>query len=130
MDTGMWPVLPDAERVHRNYLPGQALGPLRMDMHQIEVIAALAAHGYTAQPHGRSPGWDTVHFTEEDVPTSQAPVECHFHTDGELAHVRVDGRLGTQRTGDHIISSALFFVAGDDHSVTRDNAPETVWHRW
>lgn len=108
-------------------------------------------------------------------------MECYFHTDGELAYVRVDGRLGpqvtcegirltgrvpsqlaqeleahaikcdtglrfspsgdvfcdsfqlelgAQRAGDHIVSSALFFVAGDDHSVTRHNAPEAVWQRW
>lgn len=30
--------------------------------------------------------------------------------------------LGTQRAGDHIISSALFFVAGDDHSVTIESS--------
>ncbi|MGW6976932.1 hypothetical protein [Streptomyces sp. NPDC054952] len=38
--------------------------------------------------------------------------------------------LGAQRVGDHVVSWALFFVAGDDHSITRDSAPEAVWHRW
>ncbi|MEV0695779.1 hypothetical protein [Streptomyces sp. NPDC050388] len=181
MDTGMWPVLPDAERDHWNYLPGRTLGPLRMDMRQGEVIAALAAHGFTTRPDGYSPGWNPVRFSKEDTPTSQGAVECYFHTNGELAYVRVDGRLGpqvscegirligrvpsqlaqemeahaikhdtglrfspsgdiscdgfqleigAQRAGDRIISSALFFVAGDDQSVMRDGAPDAVWHRW
>ncbi|MFJ9080284.1 hypothetical protein ACIRO3_34360 [Streptomyces sp. NPDC102278] len=38
--------------------------------------------------------------------------------------------LGAQRVGDHVVSWALFFAAGDDHSITRNSAPEVVWHRW
>ncbi|MGW2354243.1 hypothetical protein [Actinacidiphila glaucinigra] len=38
--------------------------------------------------------------------------------------------LGAQRAGDHAVSWALFFISGDDHSTTRDNAPKAVWHRW
>ncbi|WP_329317059.1 hypothetical protein OG723_43750 (plasmid) [Streptomyces sp. NBC_01278] len=122
-----------------------------------------------------------MRFAKEDTPTSQAPVECYFHADRELAYVLVDGRLGpqvtcegirligrvpsqlaqemeahalkydtglrfsptgdlfcdgfqleigAQRAGDNVVSWFLFFVAGDDHSVTRDAAPEAVWHRW
>ncbi|MFF5390184.1 hypothetical protein ACFY5H_17630 [Streptomyces sp. NPDC013012] len=181
MDTGMWPVLPDVERDQWDYLPGRTLGPLRMDMHREEVVAALAVHGFTARPGGYGPGWKTVCFAKDDAPTSQAPVECYFHADGELAYVHVDGRLGpqvtcegirligrvpsqlaremeahaieydtglrfspsgdvscdrfqleigAQRAGDHIVTAAVFFVAGEDHSVARDNAPEAVWWRW
>ncbi|MEV6163920.1 hypothetical protein AB0L71_18635 [Streptomyces sp. NPDC052052] len=181
MDTGMWPVLPDTERDQWNYLPGRTLGPLRMNMQQEEVIAAMAAHGFTAQPDGYSPGWDCLRFAKEGAPMSQAAVECYFHADGELAYVQVDGRLGpqvtcegipligrvpsqlaqemeahatkhdtdlrfsptgdffcdgfqlelgAQRVGDHVVSWALFFVAGDDHSITRDEAPKVVWQRW
>ncbi|WP_159054042.1 hypothetical protein [Streptomyces sp. AS58] len=181
MDTGMWPVLPDTERDQWNYLPGRILGPLRMDMHQEEVIAVLAAHGFTAKTDGYSPGWDPVRFAKEGSPLSQAELECYFYADGELAYVQVDGRLGpqvtcegirligrlpsqlaqemeahatkhdtdlrfsptgdiscdgfqlelgAQRVGDRVVSWALFFVSGDDHSNTRDNAPEAVWYRW
>ncbi|WP_386413168.1 hypothetical protein [Streptomyces polyrhachis] len=181
MDTGIWPVLPDVERDQWDYLPGRTLGPLRMDMHQEEVIAALAVHGFTTRYDGYSPGWDPVRFTKKDTPTSQAPVECYFHEDQELAYVLVDGRLGpqvtcegirligrvpsqlaqemeahalkydtglrfsptgdlscdgfqleigAQRAGDYVMSCALFFVAGDDHSVMCDGAPNAVWHRW
>ncbi|MFC7217924.1 hypothetical protein ACFQLX_07045 [Streptomyces polyrhachis] len=152
-----------------------------MDMHQEEVIAALAVHGFTTRYDGYSPGWDPVRFTKKDTPTSQAPVECYFHEDQELAYVLVDGRLGpqvtcegirligrvpsqlaqemeahalkydtglrfsptgdlscdgfqleigAQRAGDYVMSCALFFVAGDDHSVMCDGAPNAVWHRW
>ncbi|MFF7213596.1 hypothetical protein ACFZAU_24170 [Streptomyces sp. NPDC008238] len=181
MDMGVWPVLPDTERDQWVYLPGRTLGPLRMDMHREEVIAALAAHGFTTQPDGYSPGWDPVRFVKEGAPLRQASVDCYFYTDGELAYVQVDGRLGpqvtcegiqligrvpselaqemeahatrydtglrgsltgdffcdgfqlelgAQRVGDRVVSWALFFVSGDDHSNTRDNAPRTVWHRW
>ncbi|MFG3041840.1 hypothetical protein ACGFYZ_33555 [Streptomyces sp. NPDC048330] len=94
----MWPVLPDAEREHWNYLPGRTLGPLRMDMPQKEVIAALAAHGFTARSDGHIAGWDFVYFGKEDAPAGHAAVECYFHEDGELAYVLVDGRLGPQVT--------------------------------
>ncbi|MEV5440972.1 hypothetical protein AB0N23_00175 [Streptomyces sp. NPDC052644] len=181
MDTDMWLVLPDAERDQWNYLPGQTLGPLRMDMHQEEVVATLTAHGFTAQPDGCSSEWVRVRFAKEAASTSRAAVECYFHSGGELAYVHVDGRLGpqvtcegirligrvpsqlaqemeayatrndsdlrfsptgdffcdgfqlelgAQRAGDHVVSWALFFVAGDDHSVKRDSAPEAVWHHW
>ncbi|WP_406285326.1 hypothetical protein [Streptomyces sp. NBC_00209] len=38
--------------------------------------------------------------------------------------------VGAQRAGDHVVSWALFFVAGPDHSDARDGAPKTAWHRW
>ncbi|MFG2113491.1 hypothetical protein ACGFRB_12790 [Streptomyces sp. NPDC048718] len=38
--------------------------------------------------------------------------------------------LGAQRVGDGLVSWALFFDAGDDHSVASDAAPTGVWHRW
>ncbi|MYV43017.1 hypothetical protein GT030_30180 [Streptomyces sp. SID1328] len=96
MDTGMWPTLPDAERDQWVYLPGQTLGPLRMDMHRKEVVATLAAHGFATQSDGRIGGWDFIHFAKEGSPVIKAAVECYFHEDGELAYVLVDGRFGPQ----------------------------------
>ncbi|WP_229886593.1 hypothetical protein [Streptomyces griseoflavus] len=38
--------------------------------------------------------------------------------------------LGTQRAGDTVVTWALFFSAGDDHSTARDSAPPQIWHHW
>ncbi|MFI1415603.1 hypothetical protein ACH4Y0_37635 [Streptomyces sp. NPDC020707] len=181
MDTGMWPVLPDTARGQWDYLPGRTLGPLRMDMHREEAVAALAAHGFTTRTDEHVAGWDRVCFAKEDTPTSQAAAECYFHEGGELAYVLIDGRLGpqvtcegirligrvpsqlaqemeahaaehdigirfsysgdrfcdgfqleigSQRADDHVVSWAVFFIAGEDPSVPRDAAPTAIWHRW
>ncbi|MFJ7949046.1 hypothetical protein ACIQ6K_36325 [Streptomyces sp. NPDC096354] len=37
---------------------------------------------------------------------------------------------GTQRAGDAVVTWALFFSAGDDHSVARDGAPAAIWRHW
>ncbi|MGW1930939.1 hypothetical protein [Streptomyces sp. NPDC001919] len=98
MDTGTWSTLPDTERDQWVYLPGQVLGPLRMDMHREEVVATLAAHGFTTESDGRIDGWDFVHFATKGIQLINAAVECYFHDNGELSYALVDGRVGPQVT--------------------------------
>ncbi|MFE5488905.1 hypothetical protein ACFQ7Z_02880 [Streptomyces virginiae] len=52
-----------------------------------------------------------------------------FSPTGDLSYDGFQLEVGAQRASDHVVSWALFFVAGDDHSLTRDAAPEAVWHR-
>lgn len=64
-----------------------------------------------------------AHATRHDIGVRYSPTG-DFSCDGFQLE------LGAQRVGDRVVSWALFFVSGDDHSNTRDNAPKTVWHRW
>ncbi|MET9932740.1 MULTISPECIES: hypothetical protein [unclassified Streptomyces] len=52
-----------------------------------------------------------------------------FGPTGDLFRDGFRLEIGAQRAGDHVVPRALFFVAGEDHSVTRDAAPEAVGHR-
>lgn len=53
-----------------------------------------------------------------------------FGPTGDCACKDFQLSLGAQRAGDHTVSWALFFHAGEDYSNTLDGVPETAWHRW
>ncbi|MER5843449.1 hypothetical protein [Streptomyces prasinus] len=52
-----------------------------------------------------------------------------FSPSGGISCYGFQLEIGAQRADDRIIYSTLLFVAGDDQSITRDSAPDAVWHR-
>jgi hypothetical protein len=53
-----------------------------------------------------------------------------FGASGDVCCDRFQLELGGQRAGDRVVSWAVFFDAGDDHSIARDAMPEGVWRAW
>ncbi|MFJ3709058.1 hypothetical protein OG709_25120 [Streptomyces sp. NBC_01267] len=179
MDQDLWAVLPDVERNQWEYVPGQALGPLRFGMSWKDCAEAMAGHGFADVSEVSEAGWCVAVFCGPEP--LQAAVKCYFDRGGVLGYVLVDGRTGpqvtcegirligrvpselgqemeahaakygigirfsyggdvccdgfemepgTQRAGDTVVTWALFFSAGDDHSNARDGAPAGIWRHW
>ncbi|MEV0184886.1 hypothetical protein AB0I54_37245 [Streptomyces sp. NPDC050625] len=96
----MWSIADDAQRAQWNFVPFEAVGPLRFGMSIEEVATTMGAQGFTSthssmtRPHGALV--QQAGFRSKDAPLYEEAVTAYCRKSGDLAAVAVDALCGPQ----------------------------------
>ena len=96
----MWSIVDDAERAQWNFVPFEAVGPLRFGMSIEEATTVMGAQGFTGthssmtRPHGALVQQAGFRFT--DAPLYEEAVTVYGRKSGDVAAVAVDALCGPQ----------------------------------
>ncbi|MEU1201160.1 hypothetical protein ABZ446_33755 [Streptomyces sp. NPDC005813] len=98
----MWSVVDDAERAQWDFVPFEAVGPLRFGMGIEEVATAMDAQGFVSSfsymglPHGALAQDAGFHSKDAPLYMGEEAVTAYCRKSGALAAVAVDALRGPQ----------------------------------